>query len=319
MITKQFEIEVGWGKISGQIFSNSKDISASQPIIALHGFLDNSNSFKPIAPHITNDNKYHIIAVDLPGMGLSSKVPQGIPYSTKLYVMSLRRVVNYFDLKKFVFLTHSFGCSIGLAYSACWPDEVSGISMIDFAMKDCNIDNRDNIGECWRDGIDVYLKAEKDLQDKLNNNKNPEKQLTYDHALSRLLESNKNIDENAAKILLERGLVVVNDKYEYSRDIRLVAGISMRDYHMEFHGIYDCLFKTLNSPVILIYATPPPYGNKLYGQIMQIMGKIAENSKSTVDLIPFEGTHHFHMLKPVEASKLVLNFLETKCFKNDNN
>jgi len=44
MITKQFEIEVGWGKIAGQIFSNSEDTSLSYPIIALHGFLDNSNS-----------------------------------------------------------------------------------------------------------------------------------------------------------------------------------------------------------------------------------------------------------------------------------
>jgi hypothetical protein len=44
MITKQFEIEIGWGKIAGQLFSNSEDTSFSYPIIALHGFLDNSNS-----------------------------------------------------------------------------------------------------------------------------------------------------------------------------------------------------------------------------------------------------------------------------------
>jgi hypothetical protein len=36
-------------------------------------------------------------------------------------------------------------------------------------------------------GIDLYLKAEKDLQDKMNNNKSSEKELTYDYALSRYL------------------------------------------------------------------------------------------------------------------------------------
>ena len=72
--------------------------------------------------------------------------------------------------------------------------------------------------------------------------------------------------------------------------------ISMRDYHLEFHGIYDCLFKTLKSPVLLIYATPPPYGAELYEQIMRIMGEISQSNKSTVDLVPFEGTHHFHMV-----------------------
>jgi pimeloyl-ACP methyl ester carboxylesterase len=79
------------GKIAGQLFSNSnsasEDLSSSQAIVALHGFLDNSNSFKPIAPFITKSGKYHIIAVDLPGMGLSSKIPNGIAYSTKLYVI----------------------------------------------------------------------------------------------------------------------------------------------------------------------------------------------------------------------------------------
>ncbi len=45
MTTRQFEVEVGWGKIAGQLFSSSSgDLAKSQPILALHGFLDNSNS-----------------------------------------------------------------------------------------------------------------------------------------------------------------------------------------------------------------------------------------------------------------------------------
>ena len=94
--------------------------------------------------------------------------------------------------------------------------------MIDFAMKTCNIETRDNLAECWRDGIEVYLKAEKSLKEAQSK---PKRELTYDHALSRLLESNKDIDEVAAKILLERGLVYVNGKFEYSRDLRLVTGV----------------------------------------------------------------------------------------------
>ena len=40
------------------------------------------------------------------------------------------------------------------------------------------------------------------------------------HRYLRLLQSNKHIDELAAKILLERGLLYVNNRLEYSRDIR---------------------------------------------------------------------------------------------------
>jgi pimeloyl-ACP methyl ester carboxylesterase len=110
--TTQFEIECGWGKISGQIFGA---LGVGKPIFALHGFLDNSNSFKPVAPYLTNDEKYHIIAIDLPGMGLSSPISNGVPYSTKFYLMSLRRVTEHFNLTKFIFMTHSFGCSLALA------------------------------------------------------------------------------------------------------------------------------------------------------------------------------------------------------------
>lgn len=113
---KQFEIEVGWGKISGQIFSKpGVDIKNCKPILCLHGFLDNSNSFRPLSPYLTESGEYYLIAIDIPGMGLSSKIPDGIPYSTKFFVMCLRRVTVHFNLEKFVFLTHSFGCSLALA------------------------------------------------------------------------------------------------------------------------------------------------------------------------------------------------------------
>jgi pimeloyl-ACP methyl ester carboxylesterase len=111
---KNFEIEVGWGQISGQIFGDP-NAPNSKPILALHGFLDNSNSFRPLAPFLTQSNEYYLIAIDLPGMGFSSKIPNGIPYTTKFFVMSLRRVVLHFNLSKFLFLCHSFGCSLALA------------------------------------------------------------------------------------------------------------------------------------------------------------------------------------------------------------
>lgn len=111
-------------------------------------------------------------------------------------------------------------------------------------MRDANIDNRvrnlsiisilkdsfdlivakyqDNISECWREGIETYLNAEASLQQKPGS----KKELTYDFALARLLESNKHIDETAAKILLERGLICGDDgKLQYSRDITLVTGV----------------------------------------------------------------------------------------------
>ena len=107
----EVEIPVSWGKISVQLFGNTD----SKPLVCLHGYLDNSNSFKPIAPFLTKDSKYYLICIDLPGMGFSSKIPNGIPYSTKFYLMCIRRVINHFNLEKFMFVSHSFGGSLALA------------------------------------------------------------------------------------------------------------------------------------------------------------------------------------------------------------
>ncbi len=86
----------------------------------------------------------------------------------------------------------------------------------------------------------------------------------------------------------------------------------MRDYHLEYVGIYDSLFQNLKCPLLLIYATPAPYGEKLFEQIMYIMSQIKQYTKSTIDLVPMEGTHHFHMLKPAETAEVIIKFLNEK-------
>ena len=84
----------------------------------------------------------------------------------------------------------------------------------------------------------------------------------------------------------------------------------MRDYHAEYAGIYDSLFDNLNHPVLLIYANPAPFGEKLFEQIMHIMKQIESRSKSSVETVSIDGTHHFHMLKPVDTSHILLKFFD---------
>ncbi len=111
-----------------------------------------------------------------------------------------------------------------IKYSACYQDQVSSIVLIDFASRDLNLENRDNLAECWREGIEMYINSEDRLKESKQAPK--KKQITYDAAVSRLLEANKHIDETAAKILLERGLDFKDGELEYTRDLRLITGVS---------------------------------------------------------------------------------------------
>lgn len=66
MQVKEFEVSINWGTIRGQVFGDLNE--ESKPIFALHGHLDNSNSFKPLAEILTKHG-YYFICPDLPGHG----------------------------------------------------------------------------------------------------------------------------------------------------------------------------------------------------------------------------------------------------------
>lgn len=108
MKIEEISIPVPWGAIKGQVFGDRSQRDA-KPILCLHGYLDNSNSFRPMAPYLTKSDEYYLIALDFPGHGLSSKLPDGIPYTPKLFVASVRRAVRYLNLAKFYFMSHSYG------------------------------------------------------------------------------------------------------------------------------------------------------------------------------------------------------------------
>ena len=68
MQVKEVEIKMAWDSLRAQIFGEITPFS--RPVIGLHGYLDNSNSMKPIAEYLTAKKEYYVISLDLPGHGL---------------------------------------------------------------------------------------------------------------------------------------------------------------------------------------------------------------------------------------------------------
>jgi hypothetical protein len=73
------------------------------------------------------------------------------------------------------------------------------------------------------------------------------------------------------------------------------------------------------TPVFFIYATPPPFGQELFDQIMKIIAELKKNPKSKVETHAFEGTHHFHMLRPAATADVILEFLGREAQDKENN
>ena len=72
------------------------------------------------------------------------------------------------------------------------------------------------------------------------------------------------------------------------------------------------MIKFIQTPLVLVYADPAPLSQKVTDQVLKLMQRVKDESCSTVELVPFKGTHHFHMLDPIAAAQVVLEHLRDK-------
>jgi pimeloyl-ACP methyl ester carboxylesterase len=101
---------------------------AAFPIIALHGWRDNSASFELLAPLLPDTR---IIAVDLPGHGLSSRRHNEAQYYIWSYVADVLAVADGLNLPSFNLLGHSMGGAVATLFAALYPDRVKNLLLLD--------------------------------------------------------------------------------------------------------------------------------------------------------------------------------------------
>jgi pimeloyl-ACP methyl ester carboxylesterase len=97
-------------------------------IMLIHGIGDNASS--DFDDHVTwLARSYHVVTVDLPGFGASSKGNE--MYSPGNYAKFLKYVANRFMHRPFVLLGHSMGGVVALRYAATYPDDVERLVVVD--------------------------------------------------------------------------------------------------------------------------------------------------------------------------------------------
>lgn len=102
---KEIKFDVPWGHISAVEYGDPNGL----PVLANHGWQDNSNSFKPLMPYIVEQSNLHVIAIDEPGCGLSSHKPPGAYYSRYEFLIEIRRILAQLGWDRVTLLGHSQG------------------------------------------------------------------------------------------------------------------------------------------------------------------------------------------------------------------
>ena len=99
-----------------------------EPVLALHGWLDNAATFLPLSAHLPG---YRIVAPDFPGHGHSGHRPPGAGYLFVDYVADVAHAVSGLGWDRFHLVGHSLGANVALAYSAVFPRQVRSLVLID--------------------------------------------------------------------------------------------------------------------------------------------------------------------------------------------
>jgi pimeloyl-ACP methyl ester carboxylesterase len=112
------------------IYKNTKisftDSGKGTALVFLHGFLENSKMWDYFIPEFLK--KYRVISIDLLGHG--STEPLGYIHSMEDNADVVHAVLSELKIRKAVFVGHSMGGYVALAFAELYADSVKGIVLL---------------------------------------------------------------------------------------------------------------------------------------------------------------------------------------------
>ncbi len=102
--------------------------ATARPCLALHGWLDNANSFDRLAPLLPN---LRLVAVDLPGHGHTSHHAEDGDYPFISYIEDVHGIAAALGWERFVLMGHSMGAGVASVYAGTFPQHVEHLILLD--------------------------------------------------------------------------------------------------------------------------------------------------------------------------------------------
>jgi pimeloyl-ACP methyl ester carboxylesterase len=95
-------------------------------ILLMHGYPTSSFMFRNLIPLL--NEKYHVIAPDMPGFGFSDAPPrEDYAYTFDNIANTMQGFINELDLKRFAIYIFDYGAPVGLRLVIHNPDRITGI------------------------------------------------------------------------------------------------------------------------------------------------------------------------------------------------
>lgn len=102
------------------------DEGKGNSLVLLHGFLENSSMWKTFVPQLVK--KHRVICVDLLGHGNTGCI--GYIHTMEDMANAVGAVLKHLKIKRSVFIGHSLGGYVALAFAENKPDALKGLCLI---------------------------------------------------------------------------------------------------------------------------------------------------------------------------------------------
>jgi pimeloyl-ACP methyl ester carboxylesterase len=255
------------------------------PTLALHGWLDNANTFDALAPLMPELN---LVAPDFAGHGFSSHRAQGVHYTSLADVQDALAIANALGWQRFNVIGHSMGAAIATELAGMFPERVLRAVMIDgFAHRE---------GEALESVMSNRLAVEQ----MLGAPKSPPVYADIDAMIRRVTEATDQ-SWNAAATLVARGHKLVRGGYTWRTDPRIRFSTPQRLSDAEL----EALMRNSSAPTLLIVANQ---GDAWYRP--GIARGTAHQKAVRVEYV--DGPHHLHLEHAPRVAKLIRDFLDLR-------
>ena len=253
-------------------------------VLALHGWLDNAASFDRLAPLLSD---CYVVALDLPGHGLSDHRPLGTWYHYVDYLDDVLDAVSAMDWSNFTLLGHSLGGAVASVFAAAYPSRIDWLLLIEA------------LGPLSGDPDQTLPQLRRSLDQRAQmSNKALRVFANIEQAVEARAQANE-LSRAAAEALVSRGLKAVAGGYSWSSDPRLTLLSPSR--HTEAQ-VLD-LMRGIKTPTLLVLAEPAaPF---VSAELMQT--RIA--AVAGLQLLRIQGNHHLHLEQPQPVANAMNRFM----------
>lgn len=112
------------------LYKNSKisysDTGKGTAVVLLHGFLENQSMWQDFVPELSK--KYRVITIDLLGHGKTECL--GYIHNMEDNADMVHEVLHELKIRKAVFVGHSMGGYVALAFAELYPDTLKGLVLL---------------------------------------------------------------------------------------------------------------------------------------------------------------------------------------------